>query len=321
MKKYEKNIDDRKVLVARLCELTGLDARYTRMPRCAYEIGTFTVEKDGSLMVEGGADESVLQTLLDEGLIVGAAEPDIETVEPENRQAEQDEANAAETEADIDAVESDAVQLKDEPAELTISMPLTGHSVGSLRRLINLVYSRGPLLSKATGGTFGVQKDLLAALDDADPVNMEDLIAILREHGGLDGIVFDEEKVSFTGFPLTEEPEKTRIFIQLACLMNKHAIEMKHIQAKEIETESEKYTFRNWLMRIGMGTAEFKNARAALMENLSGHSAFRNKAEEEKWKARQKAKRDEQRARGMAAQSAEPETAIEDAAEGIPADF
>ena len=45
MKKFEKNIDDRKVLVARLSELTGLDARYTRVPRCAYEVGSFTVER------------------------------------------------------------------------------------------------------------------------------------------------------------------------------------------------------------------------------------------------------------------------------------
>lgn len=69
MKKYEKNTDDRKVLVARISQLTGVDARYTFVPRCAYEIGAFTVEKDGSLMVMEGADESILQTLREEGLI------------------------------------------------------------------------------------------------------------------------------------------------------------------------------------------------------------------------------------------------------------
>ena len=58
MKKFEKNIDNRKVLVARISELTGLDAHYTFVPRCAYEIGAFTVEKDGRLTVEEGADEN-----------------------------------------------------------------------------------------------------------------------------------------------------------------------------------------------------------------------------------------------------------------------
>ena len=43
MKKFEKRIDNRKFLVARLSELTGLNARYTFVPRCAYEIGAFVV--------------------------------------------------------------------------------------------------------------------------------------------------------------------------------------------------------------------------------------------------------------------------------------
>ena len=64
MRKFEKNIEDRKQLVARLKELTGLESRYTFVPRCAYLVGSFTVEKDGSLTVEEGADEQVLDTLI-----------------------------------------------------------------------------------------------------------------------------------------------------------------------------------------------------------------------------------------------------------------
>ena len=69
MKKFEKKIDDRKLLVARLSELTGLDARYTFVPRCAYEIGAFVVEKDGTLTVGDGADERILETLSTENMI------------------------------------------------------------------------------------------------------------------------------------------------------------------------------------------------------------------------------------------------------------
>ena len=63
MKKFEKNIDDRKMLVARISQLTGVDARYTFVPRCAYEIGAFTVEKDGSLTVTDEADETILSSV------------------------------------------------------------------------------------------------------------------------------------------------------------------------------------------------------------------------------------------------------------------
>lgn len=69
MRKYEKSIDNRKLLVGRLSELTGLESRYTFVPRCAYVVGSFTVEKDGTLTVEDGADEQVLSTLISEGMI------------------------------------------------------------------------------------------------------------------------------------------------------------------------------------------------------------------------------------------------------------
>lgn len=69
MKIYEKAVDDRKVLVERLAELTGQEAVYTRMPRCAYEIGLFTVEKDGRLIANDGAEMGVISILQHEGLI------------------------------------------------------------------------------------------------------------------------------------------------------------------------------------------------------------------------------------------------------------
>ena len=52
-----------------------------------------------------------------------------------------------------------------------------------------------------------------------------------------------------------------------------------------------------------------KAARKILLRNLSGHSAFRNKAEEEKFKANQKAKRDAAKAERLAAEAAVNEAA------------
>lgn len=69
MKKYALNIDDRKVLVSRLMELTGLHSRYTFMPRCAYIVGNYTVEKEGTLVIEDNASPEIIRTLLDEGII------------------------------------------------------------------------------------------------------------------------------------------------------------------------------------------------------------------------------------------------------------
>jgi hypothetical protein len=121
----------------------------------------------------------------------------------------------------------------------------------------------------------------------------------------LTGLSFEEDKVSFTGFPLTENVDRNKAFQQLACLMNKHALEQKRIQAKVVNDDNERYAFRIWLLRIGMNGDEYKTGRKILMENLSGHTAFRTKDEEVRWKTRQKEKREELKAAKAASQADE----------------
>ncbi len=95
MMRFEKNIEERKVLVKRLGELTGIAPHYTKVPRCAYEIGAYTVERDGSLTVEEDAAESgILTTLKEEGLIKDA-EGILEAAAEEPEQTE--ETDGAET--------------------------------------------------------------------------------------------------------------------------------------------------------------------------------------------------------------------------------
>ena len=292
MMRFGLNVEDKKTLVKRIGELTGLQPRYTFMPRCAYEIGVYTVERRGDLVVEeADLDETIIQTLLSEGLILeGIREEDrmetvIEAAEPESVPAEE---NAG-------------------PDTLTVSLPMARHTADSLRRLVNLIYSRGPLLSKSTGGQFSVDKDLITALDDAGVItSATDFISMVKEQGGLTGLSFEGDKVSFTGFPLTEDADRNKAFQQIACLMNKHALEQKRIQAKVVNDDNERYAFRIWLLRIGMNGDEFKTSRKILMENLSGHTAFRTKEEEARWKVRQKEKREELRAEKAASQAVEP---------------
>ena len=160
-----------------------------------------------------------------------------------------------------------------------------------------MIYSRGKLLSKATGGDFRVDKELLDALDEAGMVTKtEDFIRMVNEHGGVTGITFAEGKINFTGYPFSYDAEKTKALQQLTCVMNRHALEQKRIQAKVVDDTNEKYIFRIWLVRLGMGGSEYRETRRILMENLSGHTAFRTKADEEKWKTRQKEKREELKA-------------------------
>ena len=303
MMKFEKNIEERKELVKRLGELTGISPYYTKVPRCAYEIGDYTVERDGSLTVEeDAADLGILAALKNEGLIKdaegileAAAEEPGQTVET----AETDSIPDSEYESEVR--EEAAAQEREEPLDMAVSLPMGNHIGNTLRNLVNMIYSRGPLLSKASGGNFHVEKELAEALrDDACTATVQTFLKALADyteaHGGMEGIQITKEQISFTGFPVPADQAHADAFCQLAAMMNAMALSQKRIQAKEVNTDNEKYAFRIWLLRLGMNGDVYKTVRKVLMENLSGHAAFRTQEEAEKAKAKNKAKREAEKA-------------------------
>ena len=61
---------ERKKLVQAISEITGENAEYQFMPTCAYNIGTMTVDKDGTLHCEDGTEISgLLEELRKRGFI------------------------------------------------------------------------------------------------------------------------------------------------------------------------------------------------------------------------------------------------------------
>lgn len=184
----------------------------------------------------------------------------------------------------------------------------------TLRNLVNLLYSRGKLIGKATGGHFHVEEGLVEKLkDDSCTFAIMNFINAVSdyeaEHGAaLEGLKITTEKVIFTGFPTASDHEHLTAFAQLAVLMNQQAISQKRIQAKDVNDENEKYALRTWLLRLGMNGPDFKETRKILMENLSGHAAFRTDEEAQKFLAREKAKRDALKAAKLAAQNGDPAT-------------
>ena len=284
MKKYEKAVENRKVLVARLSELTGAEAVYTRVPRCAYEVGGFTVEKDGSLTVGDEADETIIATLTAEGMIG-------EAIEEVTEETAEDVTEETTEETAPENIETEPLSF---PLDAQISFPLAQHTAATLTNLINMIYSRGALLSKATSGEFRVSKSLVDDLADCCFIRAQDASAFMkdRDENDLVGLAFDEEKVTFTGFRAVPDAEHFQTFMKLAAAMNKMAITQKRVQAKKVDDSNEKYAFRIWLLRLGMTGEEYSADRKRLLENLTGHTAFRDEGERERWTARQKEKRD-----------------------------
>ena len=333
---YRILVSDRKKVVRKMEELAGEAAVYTRSPRMAYILGGIAVENDGAITLEGETRMNLLEALIAEGLVgkeettveelevngeeAPAEEPEREAAEempaeaepeseaePENEEAAEEMPGADETEqASGESTEEDQTEAggteatgtgSTEQVKPAMSFPLSGHRADSLINLVCTIFSRGKLLSKATGGEFSASGELVEALNPArGHATVQDVLDRIHRTGGLKGLSFEEDKVIFDGFPATADQDAIKAWTELSAAVNRSAIKQNHVRAKEADETNEKFAFRTWLTRLGMNGPDMKKERNILYRNLSGHTAFRTPADEEKWKARQAEKRAELKA-------------------------
>ncbi len=231
-----------------------------------------------------------------------------ETDAEESAEPQDAEDGGAEPDENTDENENPENETDGFPIAVTVALPLTEHTVQSLTNLICMIHARGPLLSKATGGAFAADKSLVDEISKHEFRSIHELIAYIREweetNPELKGIRFADDKLIFDGFGQAQDADHVQAFTNLAAAMNCMALTQKRVQAKDVDDSNEKYSMRVWLVRIGFGGADHKTDRRILLEHLTGHTAFRNDTEKEKWMERQKAKREAAKA---AAQTTEEE--------------
>ena len=235
----------RKELVNDISEILEEKAQYMKMPTCAYQIGSYTIAKDGTLTWDADTDNSDAELLLQK-----LAEKGWDMIFPlgtgyeEKPQPEQPCEEAQETEPD--ATEEAAEEPDTTPTDFCIELPkdaLTDTGVANLNRIIE---SKGNLLMKAL---------------DAKKLTYE----------------ITPEKIRFPWFRFSAEPEEATAYTQLITALVKMANESKRITAKERTVENEKYAFRCFLLRLGFIGDEYKASRKILLKSLNGNSAFRDK--------------------------------------------
>ena len=90
---------DRKALAQALAAELGTEARYMGVPSCAYQVGDYTIRKDGS--IEGDL-EAIHAFLIRQGLI--QQEPVAEAAETESKTATNTDSSPA-FESDVDSTE------------------------------------------------------------------------------------------------------------------------------------------------------------------------------------------------------------------------
>ncbi|AGL03642.1 amidoligase family protein [Desulfoscipio gibsoniae] len=169
----------------------------------------------------------------------------------------------------------------------------------TLRNLVNIVASKEDLIYQALQVDEQrkrrycqkVKESFLEELNRRKPTELEQLADLWyqgysgsrsqhyhssRYHGLNLHATFNGPTVEFRLFNGTTHAGKVKAYIQFCLAVSYQALSQKNASAKKTETSNPKYTFRTWLLRLGLIGKEFETARLHLLKNLEGDSAFRN---------------------------------------------
>ena len=90
------------------------------------------------------------------------------------------------------------------------------------------------------------------------------------------------DRIDFPWFRPYADPQEVQAYMHFVTALCEMAKTQKRITAKEKEVDNEKYAFRCFLLRLGFIGEQFKAERKILLRNLTGSSAFKSGAKEEK---------------------------------------
>jgi hypothetical protein len=81
--------------------------------------------------------------------------------------------------------------------------------------------------------------------------------------------------VEFRCFNATLHAGRARAYVNLCLAMSAQAIAQRSTVMKRTESDNPAFTFRTWLLRLGLNGEEFKSTREHLLANLEGDRAWR----------------------------------------------
>lgn len=186
------------------------------------------------------------------------------------------------------------------------------HNVKTLRNIVNIMAAKEDLLYKAlkveVERQYYCQKAdtrFLDSMNNRRPKTMDELERIWyngrsgrndhydssRYHALNLHSVFSKGTIEFRLFNSTLHAGEIKSYIQLCLAISHQALVQKGASRTKTQSPNEKYTFRTWLLRLGLIGDEFKTARMHLLKNLDGNIAWRDPAQAEAQKERFAAKR------------------------------
>ena len=189
------------------------------------------------------------------------------------------------------------------------------HNPQTLRNIVNIMASKEDLLYKTLQIQVDRQRYCKKAdtrfLDQVNQVRPRTMNEIERlwyngasrsyshyDHSRYYGLnlhsVFSKGTVEFRLFNSTLHAGEVKSYIQLCLAISNQALTQKAASRAKTQSSNEKYTFRTWLLRLGMIGEEFKTARMFLLKGLEGNIAWKDPAQAEAQKKRLAARHDAQ---------------------------
>ena len=187
-----------------------------------------------------------------------------------------------------------------ESCGIHIHVDASAHDSKTLRNIVNIMASKEDLLYKAlkvqVDRQYYCQKADLRFLEDINgkrPKSMQELETLwyngasrrsshydsTRYHALNLHSVFSKGTIEFRMFNSTLHAGEVKSYIQLCLAISYQALAQQRAVRSKTHSDNEKYTFRTWLLRLGMIGDEFKTARQHLLKNLEGNIAWKDPAQ------------------------------------------
>ena len=207
-----------------------------------------------------------------------------------------------------------------------------------LRNLVNITASKEDLIYKAL--RVGQAREryckkmdsrFLDEINRKKPQTMEELKNIWYE--GTDGSyqkyhrsryravnlhsVFQKGTIEIRAFNSQMHAGVIKAYIQFCLAITAQAYNQKSARPAKTVSDNEKYTFRVWLLRLGLIGDEFKTARSHLLKNLEGNIAWKDPAQALRQKERMQARRELERLEQQEMQTGPVQEPEEDTAPGF----
>lgn len=226
-----------------------------------------------------------------------------------------------------------AGMLANKSCGIHIHLDASPHNANTLRNITNIMASKEDMIYKAMQVEVARERQYCKKVEQSflDEINRKkprtlDEVSRIWYHGG-DGrrehyhnsryhclnlhSVFQKGTIEFRLFNSTTHAGKIKAYIQLCLAISAQALNQRCASRRKTQSTNEKYTFRTWLLRLGLIGDEFKTARLHLLEHLDGCIAWKDPAQAEQQKQRLKQKKEKELAEAAQSQTVQQEQTIE----------